>query len=1023
MKTAFKIFTKALVVTLILKTSAGFSQQPVSRPAKESFENESSIVNFKKGSSNSLSISNKHHQFGKSSLEWEWSGGGFFETTDFRILSKKESPLSYGDFFPSSPTLVMSLYNEKAQNEEIKISYLKGNVEQVWFPIKLNFTGWRTIRVPFYDMQGNPPKKGEAVDYNTFKVSCSAATSKGKLFFDDIVYAQYLDNRSADPDLIVPFVKKNSAPENHSLSFIEKFKRLQEIPLKPVSDEQQKELAVIKKRIDDTYAGYGVKTDNLSKAKDEYAKLNLVTKETVTGIPLVRLIANVYFDKDDANRKACLDVRDFGKILKTIASLYLRSNDDNKAEIEEMFITATRYFLDQGWQAGSSAGSRALMGYSTREFTEAFYIMREPLKKAGLLNDIENSLQWQLGLGNIVAPEEEFMPDIDYFNTESIYQLMAILMSEKVEKQSALLTAYSNYISKTLAMDNGVGVFKVDGTGWHHGGHYPAYEIGALSSVPSVIFSLSHTQYRIDEAGHSNFKKALLTSRLYSQLYDVGFANAGRHPLEETSIRSLKNAFLLTARSGNPEGTSEIDKEVAAAYVRLWGESDNANSKLFKEFYNVGEDSLPGYHVLPYAATAIHRRNDWAAIIKGYSKYVWASEIYVDANRYGRYPANGSIQIINSKGEAASGFKQEGWDWNRYPGTTVIDLPFKELEPKLELLMFRLNETFAGGVTLGDNGVFEMKLNESKGANSDGAREKTGFPGKLKANKSVFSFGEKLICIGTGISSVDSVNPVQTNLFQNYLEKTSAPVVSSEGKSISTFPYQSSMEVVGNSGKWLIDAYQNGYYILSPGKIEIKKQAQESYNNAYSTNTGKMNPKAKDDTVTKGNYASAWIDHGKAPTAASYEYVIYPGLEKGDVKSFEKKIKTDKSYQIVRADNAAHIVRDNETSTTGFVIFDAAKDVDVDVLKSVSVPSLLMIKKEAKGITISAVQPDLNFSDTKDLNVSGYSMPVELSIVLKGKWKLNDGSTVKSISVADNNTQITITCRHGFSSQINLVKE
>lgn len=999
-----------------------FSQQSNNRPPKESFEKETSILNFKKDNSSKLSISDKHHQFGKSSLQWEWSKGGFFETSNFRLLTKKESPLSYGDYFPSSPTLVMSLYNEKAQNETIKVLFGKNGADQVWFPIKLNFTGWRTIRVPFFEMSGNPPKKGEAIDYDVFKVSSSSTTSKGKLFFDDIVFSQYMDDRHPYPDAMVPFIKRDKQNgEDHWMPLIVNMKRIHNLPLKPVSENQKKDLNRIEKRLNDIFSKNNTnKSDNLSKAKKEYDNLNLVKGETVLGPPLTYAIQEVYFDKEDVNQKEFKNIGDFGKSLKQIAFYYQQSLDSNKAQIEEMFINASRYFLDQGWQEWASGGTRHHVGYALGDLADAFYIMKEPLKKAGLLNEVGNSLQWVFNLGQILEPENEFKANIDYYNTQSFFHLKLIFMSDNVEKQSALLKNYSNYISKTLALDNESGVFKIDGTSWHHDGHYPAYGMGAFTSLPSVIFTLSQTQYRINEAGHKNFKKALLTTRLYSQLLDYGFGNAGRHPLVDNynSIRSLKTPYLLMARSGNPEGSEKIDKEVAAAYIRLWGDSDKANTDEFEKKYTVGKDSLPGYHVLPYAATAIHRRKDWATIIKGYSKYVWASEIYVDANRYGRYPANGSIQLNNKGGDIASGFKEAGWDWNRFPGTTVINLPFKELEPKTELLMFTSNETFAGAVTLGNNGVFGMKLNESKGSDSESGKKSGGFPGRLKANKSVFSFGDKLICIGTGISSTDTEHPVETNLFQNYIADKSMPIFSSEKATISDFPYQSEME--GNSGKWLIDAYQNGYYILTPNKIEIRRQNQESYNNEYSINNGTIGARAKGNTVTHGDYASSWIEHGKAPVDASYQYVIYPGLQKDAADTFEMKVKNDKSYEILRADNVAHIVKDNETMTTGFVIFDSSKELDDAILKSVSVPSLLMVKNETDTLTISAVQPDLNFSSSK--GISGYSMPVELTIILKGNWKLKNNSVVKSILVSDNNTVITLECRHGFSNQIDLKK-
>ena len=129
---------------------------------------------------------------------------------------------------------------------------------------------------------------------------------------------------------------------------------------------------------------------------------------------------------------------------------------------------------------------------------------------------------------------------------------------------------------------------------------------------------------------------------------------------------------------------------------------------------------MSGYKTLPYGATAIHRREDWAAIIKGYSKYVWSSEIYSASNRYGRYPANGTVQLLNEEGEQNSGFVQEGWDWNRYPGGTIVYLPLDELETEKSLLMFLSEESFAGATQLGSNGVFGMVLNESKGLNADG---------------------------------------------------------------------------------------------------------------------------------------------------------------------------------------------------------------------------------------------------------------------------------------------------------------
>jgi len=72
--------------------------------------------------------------------------------------------------------------------------------------------------------------------------------------------------------------------------------------------------------------------------------------------------------------------------------------------------------------------------------------------------------------------------------------------------------------------------------------------------------------------------------------------------------------------------------------------------------------------------------------LKGYNTDVWCSEIYTKDNRYGRYQSYGSVQILASGrpvNSFASGFVEDGWDWNRVPGTTTIHLPLEKLENPL----------------------------------------------------------------------------------------------------------------------------------------------------------------------------------------------------------------------------------------------------------------------------------------------------------------------------------------------------
>ena len=1018
--TAFLNTNKHLALLLFVIPVLGFSQDNY-KPAVESFESEKTIPLYE-ASNSKLSLSDAHHMFGKTSLQWDWTGESTLGTSHFSILSKSESPLEYGDFFPASPTLQMSLYNETPQDGTITIAFEKNGKAEVHFEININFKGWRRIWVPFFEMQGNPPKKGAQIDYDYFKIS--TAIPSGKLFFDDITFSQYQDDRHPYPDEIVPFIKQGQdLAQDHWLPLIVNYDRIKNLQPKPISMAVKMDLKKLEQVIDEDFLVDKKYKLYINSLREDYDKLGLKDNgKTVLGPPLTFKEHQDYYDVKQQGAKVFNDIQSLGKVLKKIATFYDRGTSAEQAEMKTMFLTGTKYFLDQGWQAGSNGGTRHHIGYNVREIAEAFYIQRQMLYDNGLLKDVGGSLHWLYNIGMLLDDPNNFHVNIDYLNTQAYLNLMLIFLLEKQEAQAALVQAYSNYMSITLAQQNEEWGFKVDGTAWHHNGHYPAYGLGAFQAVPKIIKTLSASRFKVGTEGHKNFKNSFLAARTYSQLYSWGFGNAGRHPFEGDGIQSLKNQYLQMAYSGNPEGTSNIDKDVAGAYLRLWGKDDVMTTSVFTEINGIQKEKLSGYVTFPYGATAVHRRNDWAALVKGYSKYVWASEIYVASNRYGRYPANGTIQLLNAGGEEGSGFQQAGWDWNRYPGATIIYLPLKELETKMPLIMFRSNETFAGTTKLDGNGIFGMILNESKGSNADGNEVNIGFPGKLKAKKSVFSFDKKLIAIGTNISSVDVENATQTNLFQSVLTDTKQPLFTSEDE-VKKFPVNSVLKSQGKQKNWVVDPYGSGYYMLSDNAVHVKKEHQHSYHNKYSINTGAMTERGKGVKETEGDYASAWIDHGMAPKEASYQYVIYPFLDAKDQKNFGKMAEKDDSYAIKRADAVAHIVRDNPTNTTGYVIFEANNPLDYGILNTVSEPALIMLKENSdKLITISAVQPDLNFPEYKPGKFRNYSQPVELEITLNGNWSPFAEDFVKSTSHGDGKTIIKLSLVNGLPGEFKLNK-
>ena len=107
------MFKLSLSILFLLMIQIGFSQTDT-QPAVESFENEETLQLYN-ATNSTLELSNAHYRFGKTALQWQWNGESSFGTSHFRILTQEESPLAYGDHFPSSPTLQLSIYNETPQ--------------------------------------------------------------------------------------------------------------------------------------------------------------------------------------------------------------------------------------------------------------------------------------------------------------------------------------------------------------------------------------------------------------------------------------------------------------------------------------------------------------------------------------------------------------------------------------------------------------------------------------------------------------------------------------------------------------------------------------------------------------------------------------------------------------------------------------------------------------------------------------------------------------------------------------------
>lgn len=607
--------------------------------------------------------------------------------------------------------------------------------------------------------------------------------------------------------------------------------------------------------------------------------------------------------------------------------------------------------------------------------------------------------------------------DIDTFNTMLMGRIASILMLQDSPYKVAYLKSLSRWLDNGFKTTEGLAAcFKSDGTLLHHRKHYPAYATGGFEGGVQGIWLLHGTQFAITEQSHKIMKDALLHMRFYCNLRSFPLALSGRHPDGKGSLVASQYARLALA--GSPDRSEEVDRQLVEAYMRLVPKKDKKSKEFAVKGY-LPEEHPEGTRFYAYNSSLSHRRDNWLVTAVGHSRYLWAAEHYVGANCYGRYLSHGSLMVLGGDpseqvSQFGSGFRQEGWDWSHIPGTTAAARPVEELEAKVlnvdtfsgieEMLLS--DEAFAGGVTLnGVGGIYAMKLHEHDKYN-----------GSLRAKKSYFIFDDRVVAIGSDIENNLKDRPAHTTLFQNY-SGDGVAAMSFNGEAI-TAEYSKNIK-----GKAVIIDNQNIAYIVPNGDVTLKNGEQHSLHEEKRT-------------PTKNHFAVAYIDHGDIVEGGSYEYLMLIDATAEQIAKSSAKL----PYTLLESTSKAHIVCDEQTRTTGYALFEAGT-VDSGIVKSVSIPSLIMVSESGKSLTMSVADPDLRLyegesddkfdSQGKRIERSIYSRSwindaskeSTIEVVIAGKWSVADGDTQYCTARVDGKkTTLSFKCRESKTREVRLVK-
>ena len=911
---------------------------------------------FKVAGKGELKTSSLFYKEGKSSLEWDFQPGS---TLDVQV-----SPLSLNTKKEQQFGITLWIYNEKPQQDSVRFEFLNEAGEvSYWFSYHLQAAGWRACWISFAYMNGN--KK----DKNIVGYRLVAPQREGRIFLDRLTFPEKKMNLRTTPDQQLP---TNNGLSNRDLwhwCLVWKWeKQSYDIPLlSKLTSRQKKDLKTIEQRLTDFLDVKKAPQGQVNAAYKTFEKAAITPSAAGTGFTGMPVVAPDEQDK----KKGEMSWND----IETMLAGFAYDACYNQNEISKKnYFTVFDYAIDQGFAFGSGMGTNHHYGYQIRKIYTTAWLMRNEIYKHPHRDAYLSTLRFWAALQETRQPCSPGRDELlDSWHTLLMAKLISAMMFPDANRQEQALNGLSRWLSSSLRYTPGtIGGIKVDGTTFHHGGFYPGYTTGVLATIGQFIAFTNGTEFELTEEARQHIKSAFIAMRNYCNFYEWGIGISGRHPFGGKMGSEDIEAFANIALSGDLSGRGDaFDHGLAADYLRLIRNGDTPNARFFKKEGIQPAQAPQGFFVYNYGSAGIFRRADWMVTLKGYTTDVWGAEIYAKDNRYGRYQSYGSVQIMgkgNPVSRAGSGFVQEGWDWNRLPGTTTIHLPFELLDSPLKgTTMARSEENFSGSSSLGGmNGMFAMKLME---------RDYDNFTSDFVARKSVFCFDNRMICLGTGITNSNADYPTETTLFQT--------------------KFNGKEPKADNDDYWLHDGYDNYYHVVD-GTVRSQVADQES-----------RHEKTREKTA--GKFSSAWIEHGKAPKDGTYEYMVLMQPSAAELDELQKA----PAYEVLQRDQMAHVVYDKKTGITGYAAFEAYQPVNDQFIVSIPAETMVMYGKESDNrIRLSVCDPNLNLAE-KTYTTKEPSRPISKKIVVKGIWMLPSPQEGVQLEYEGNNTFLNVTCQHG----------
>ena len=918
-----------------------------------------------------ISVSHLHSKHGECSLRWDWQGGDTVRLA--HGLGNIRRVGGYGGSY-SKATFGVWLYNTRSDSGAIVFEFRKGDEVGGTFRFPLTFRAWQRAHLRY---SWRPQFEGSIAPDTDSVLLRAPPRGAGTVFIDLLTYNGIMDYRQQH----IPKAEGWTRPPRGTTG----------VPASAdVTPRDLAGLQQVQARMHAEASGSGAVTAALVESLGaEVAKWRISHNPdgSIQGRPIVKDAA--YYSElglEDVDRASALCV-----LMKRLGTVHAHCTEPGlRRRLAGWYVDLSDHIADQGMRPGNGF---SWGWYNGRDLATATFLMRDVLRDAGRLERDADYFDSNYGFSRIFD-DATIHPNMDYFHNDMRNIIRGALMQPTDAERVRCLKAVSRRLTLDI-LHEGENGFHADGSAFHHGMHYFAYANYSTNTLCALLGYLGGTPFQVSTPALDQVKRVLLAMRFYCNWTDLPLPLCGRHPHSQ-GVSTAKFLWLAKAYANDE---MLFDPTLAAAYLRF--HPDRAAEEPFASAGIKPEPEPQGAMTMPRAGLLAIRQDRWLAVVKGYSRTVRFGEIYANNNRFGRYLSHGYLDILaggNPVTRADSGCVPDGWDWNRLDGTTVIVLP----QDKLRAVSrgtehVSTDETYCGAATQGDHAaVFGLKLHGAK-------RHDASF----RARKSVHWLGGAgaLVCLGSAIECADAAHPVQTNLFQKALP-TPKTVITLDDRPVKQV---GEVEVVSPGSHWILDTQNTAFIIPAGQRLVVTRRRQ-------------VNRDQHDKKELEGDFACAWLDHGAAPTAGTYQYVAIPNATAAKAQAWNEKIGSADTapYQVLRHDRIAHVVATGnaDASVVTAAFFESGDSPETAAIPSLAVdsPCLVVVSTRGDKLTLSVTDPDLH------LEKNSRSAPSNVSILIGGRWLPVGEGTGESypIRIESGRTRVTVSCQDGLPTTVAL---